>query len=432
LKLRVLLVNPWIYDFAAVNLWARPLGLLKVAECLSAYDIGLTLIDCTDTAGVIKRGRGKYPKEPVAKPDCLALIPRTFGRYGIGVGEFRRRLKEQGPFDVVFMTSVMSYWYPGIQTAVGVIREECGNVPVVLGGIYATLWERHASEHSGADFIYTGPAGEEMRFVLNTFGFRVKKIREPLPYYKLGLCADPSFAPLLTGMGCPFACSYCGASLLQRKFARRQPHDVVREIRQLHDSGARDFAFYDDALLFDADRHIKPILKEIVKAGPRVRFHCPNGLHARFVDDALAGLMKDSGFATVRLGLETADSDRQKLTGGKVTCEDLARAAQVLKRRGFAKEEVGVYLMYGLPGQDVEEVREGIRFLMSLGVRIQLTEFSPIPGTKSWRVLEAKGIVGEKTDPLLTNNSVFSYLFSGHDPQEIDRLKLATKQYNIS
>jgi radical SAM superfamily enzyme YgiQ (UPF0313 family) len=101
-----------------------------------------------------------------------------------------------------------------------------------------------------------------------------------------------------------------------------------------------------------------------------------------------------------------------------------------LKLRGFTKDQIGVYLMYDLPEQGIEEVREGVEYLKSLGVRIHLAEFSPIPGTECWRMLEDRGIVGEKTDPLLTNNSVFSYLFSGYDPHEIDRLKLAVKQYN--
>jgi radical SAM superfamily enzyme YgiQ (UPF0313 family) len=431
-KLRVLLVNPWIYDFAAVNLWARPLGLLKVAEWLSGYDAGISLIDCTDTARRLKQGRGKYPKEPVVKPACLKDVPRTFGRYGISIAEFRKRLRENSPFDVVFMTSLMSYWYPGIQTVVGIIREEHGSIPIVLGGIYATLWGRHASVHSGADFVYMGSAGDEMRLVFTLFGFRLRRMREPLPYYKLRLYSEYSFAPLLTGSGCPFSCPYCGSSLLQKKVARRETENVLREVRELIASGVKDFAFYDDALLVDADRHIKPLLKEIVNSGLKARFHCPNGLHARFIDDELAGLMKDSGFATIRLSLETTDTDRQRQSGDKVTNSDLSRAAQLLKARGFIRNKIGVYLMYGLPGQGLDEVREGVKFIKSLGVRIYLTEFSPIPGTECWRELEEKGVVSKETDPLLTNNSVFSYLYSGYGPHEIDRLKLEVKEYNFT
>ena len=36
--------------------------------------------------------------------------------------------------------------------------------------------------------------------------------------------------------------------------------------------------------------------------------------------------------------------------------------------------------MYGLPGQEFDEIREGVEFLKSLDVKINLTEFSPGPG----------------------------------------------------
>ena len=58
-------------------------------------------------------------------------------------------------------------------------------------------------------------------------------------------------------------------------------------------------------------------------------------------------------------------------------------------------------------------------------------EFSPIPGTECWNDLEVNGAVNKDMDPLLTNNTVFSYLFSGYDPHEVDELKLAVKNYNM-
>jgi radical SAM superfamily enzyme YgiQ (UPF0313 family) len=432
-KLRLLLINPWIYDFAAANLWSRPLGLLKVAEGLSVFDVELSLIDCTDVCLKGNSGRGKYPKEPVEKPECLRGVPRTFGRYGISPDEFRLRLSKAAPFDLVFVTSIMSWWYPGVRKAIEIIREGHKGVPVVLGGIYATLWHRHASLTSGADFIFNGPAEDHIKVVFNTFGFRPKKKAEvPSPYYKLALYSDYPFAPVLSGTGCPFSCSYCASGILRKNFSRRTPHEVVDEIMELSQKGGRDFVFYDDALLVDAKRHIVPILDEINSSDIKVRFHCPNGLHARFVDDDLARLMRDSGFKTIRLSLETVYEDRQKETGGKVTCEDLASAVGHLKRHGFTKKEIGVYLMYGLPGQTFGEVKEGVAFLTSLGVNVHLAEFSPIPGTGCWQDLVHRGIVKEDMDPLLTNNTVFSYLFSGYDPYEMDELKLYVKNHNMS
>ncbi len=433
MKLRILLVNPWIYDFAAASLWSRPLGLLKVAEHLSAFDVELSLIDCTDVLLKVGSGRGKYPKEHVEKPECLKQVPRTFSRYGITPHNFRLRLAQAEPFDLVLVSSLMSWWYPGVQRVIEIIREGHEKVPVILGGIYATLWHHHASANSGADFIHRGSVGEDIRAVFNTFGFRLKKTSEvSSPYYKLGLYQSYPFAPVLTSTGCPFACTYCASRILGKGFSQRPPDEVISEIKELREKGVRDFAFYDDALLANADKYIKPTLNELRACSINVQFHCPNGLHARFIDDDLARLMKDCGFRTIRLGFETFDGKRQKETGGKVTCEDLCRAVRHLKRHGFTKKEIGVYLMYGLPGQTLEEVKEGVAFLKSLDIGIHLAEFSPIPGTECWNDLEDKGVVKKGMDPLLTNNSVFSYLSSGYEPREVDKLKLAVKNYNMA
>lgn len=354
MRLRILLINPWIHDFAAFNLWARPLGLFRVAEYLSSFDTELVFIDCTDSGAAGRFGAGKYRTEEIRKPALLQAVPRRFKRYGIGIDEFARRVRAAMPFDAVMMTSLMSYWYPGVQTAVEMIRELAGDVPVILGGIYATLYPEHGIKASGADFVFRGPLSGGLNFALATFGFKLKKKREAVPYHLLNLCDDHRFAPLQTSTGCPFRCAYCASELLSHgKCRRRAPDEVLKEISELYHKGVRDYAFYDDALLHDADNHIKPILKSIADSGLPVRFHTPNGLHARFVDEEVARLMQRTNFKTVRLSLETTDRERQESTGAKVTNRDLEKAVALLRRYGFTKNEIGVYLMYGLPGAGI-------------------------------------------------------------------------------
>jgi radical SAM superfamily enzyme YgiQ (UPF0313 family) len=159
--------------------------------------------------------------------------------------------------------------------------------------------------------------------------------------------------------------------------------DILEEIRQLFALGSRDFAFYDDALLYRADDHIKPLLEAVIQAGLDIRLHAPNGLHARFIDPELARLMMKAGFTTIRLSLETIVPGRQEKTGGKVATSDFERAVRHLQRAGFTKEQIGAYLLYGLPGQGFEEVEKGVEFLKGLDVRIHLAELSPIRGTAS-------------------------------------------------
>lgn len=443
MKPKFLLINPWIYDFSAVNLWSKPLGLLRVAEYLSQFDADLHFIDCTDILETRRKyGTGKYPRQIIDKPEILQSFPRHYARYGITPEEFEGKLKGCLPCDAVFVTSIMTYWYPGVQKVTDIIKTISPHTPVILGGIYATLYHGHALKHSGADLVFTGridkpqyhpavinPVPDIVK-VIGDLGIRLNTMRNVQPYYKLGLYEDYPFAPLMTGSGCPYKCTYCASSSLYDGFVQRCPGDVIREVIELYNMGVRDFAFYDDALLVNADNHLKIVMTEIIRSGLNMRFHCPNGVHARFIDDELAGLMKQAGFTTLRLSLETINSERQAQTGGKVSTDIFKRAAQNLKRHGFTKEQVGVYLMYGLPGQKLGEVREGVEFIKNLGLRINLTEFSPLPGTSCWEELTGTGIIHDDIDPLLTNNSVFPLLFSGYDLAALAQLKLGVKEYN--
>ena len=44
----ILLLNPWIHDFAAYDLWARPMGLLVLATRLRQLGWEPRLVDCLD------------------------------------------------------------------------------------------------------------------------------------------------------------------------------------------------------------------------------------------------------------------------------------------------------------------------------------------------------------------------------------------------
>ncbi len=432
MKPRILLINPWIHDFAAYNLWSRPLGLLAVAEFLTSFDADLRFIDCMESFRPGRYGTGKYRAEVIPKPDLLRRVPRRYKRYGIGIDEFTSRLESAAPFDIVLITSIMSYWYPGVEEVVARVRQKAGTVPVVLGGIYPALYPEHAARCSGADLIFRGPVDDSLLPLLARAGITLKHGSPPKPVARLDLYPNAPFAPLLTSRGCPYQCSYCASRMLHPGYQRKPVHRVMEELRWWHDRAVSDFAFYDDALLYEPDQHIKPLLQEVLNAGLSVRLHAPNGLHARFIDDDLARLMKDAGFTTLRLSLETVDPVRQKRTGGKISTQEFAQSVRCLQKQGFRKEHIGVYLLYGLPGQRLQEVEAGVDYLTGLGVRIMLAEFSPIPGTAAWTELVGAGVISNDFDPLLSNNTVFSLLYSDYDQAAVDTLKLRVKEYNAA
>ena len=102
----LLLVNPWIHDFAAYDFWIRPLGLLILASLLKGSGFGVRLIDCLDYGGDAARqaprrgewGQGKFFSEAIPKPDALRQIRRRFRRYGMPPALFREMLADRrGP-----------------------------------------------------------------------------------------------------------------------------------------------------------------------------------------------------------------------------------------------------------------------------------------------------------------------------------------------
>lgn len=121
----ILLVNPWVTDFAAFDLWASPMGLLVLASLLREGGCGVELLDCMDRrdpftaahcdviAGTNRRfGAGRYPKMRIPKPEPYASIPRHYYRHGIHPDSFRQRLGGLEKPDLIWVTSIMTYWYP--------------------------------------------------------------------------------------------------------------------------------------------------------------------------------------------------------------------------------------------------------------------------------------------------------------------------------
>jgi len=416
---RFLLVNPWIADFAAYNFWVRPLGLYALAEWLYSLGADIHLLDCLSPFPA----PGRFKRVPVPLPIQERIpIKRSFARYGIDLSEFRHRLGCAMPFDAVFITSVMSYWYPGVSWVVEEIRRAMGNVPIILGGIYATLWKEHAMEHMDVDVVCSGPLRENTKKIADFLGLG-DRIRQWRPWYRLPLWDGADYGAVRTAVGCPFRCTYCASRIVSGSFRQRNIEQVLEEMVFLYNKGARQIAFYDDALLVDFDSRLGPLLERLESKRIRLEFHTPNGLHARFFNRDVALRLVRSDFKTVRLSLETVNPKRQKDTGGKVTSQDLERAIDCLLAAGMSRDCIGVYLLVGLPDQDLEEIEESILYVQSLGVRPYLAEFSPIPGTLDWQRLERKNIVSKNMDPLLTNNTIFYRLYKDYDTERFRRLK---------
>jgi radical SAM superfamily enzyme YgiQ (UPF0313 family) len=434
----ILLVNPWIFDFAAYDFWAKPVGLLLLGAMLRDHGFRVSYTDCLDrfhpkarkTDPYARYGRGPYLKKRVPRPQGCEDVPRYFSRYGIRERWFREDLAGMDRPDLILMTSLMTYWYPGVQTTIRVIREIFPEVPVILGGIYASLCQDHAREHAGADYMLAGMGeGEILSLAEDHTGFSASPRFDPndlntYPYPGYDLQRKIAYAPLLTSRGCPFSCAYCASRFLNPTRMQRDPEGVVSEIRHWHGKyGVRDFVFYDDALLDNAESHAIPLLERIIASAMPVRFHTPNAIHIRGISEKVARLMFRANFKTLRLGLETTAFESRRELDRKVTESEFRAAVGHLRAAGFEKQQIGAYLLTGLPGQSLASAEASARVVVQSGITPILAYYSPIPHTRLWEQAVAVSRYDLDADPIFSNNAIFPCVADPLRWQKVSLLK---------
>jgi radical SAM superfamily enzyme YgiQ (UPF0313 family) len=430
----ILLINPWITDFAAYDLWIKPLGLLSIASLLRENGFRVTLVDCLDLSIKTDRyGDGKFFKTKIEKPLPLKSIPRHYSRYGIPEEMLLKSLSLLEEPNLICVSSGMTYWYPGVFKVIEIAKELFNNVPVILGGIYATLCYEHARKYSGVDIVFNGTGElEVLKLVSDMTGFEIRLSEfhnsqsgiHNEKYPAFDLYPQLNYVCIATSKGCPFKCVYCASPFLSKGFVRRNPLNVVEEVEHWTTRyRVSNIAFYDDALLVEPSKHFVPIMKKVMERGIHCNFHTPNAIHVKEIDEEVAELLFRSGFKTIRLGFESSIEATQIETGGKVNNQEFQPAVKNLARAGYSKEEIGVYIMAGLPGQRTGEVEESIAFVREAGAKPMLVEYSPIPHTALFEKAKKMSSFDLEDEPLFHNNSILPCQWDGFTLADYRRLK---------
>ncbi|MBF0452678.1 MAG: radical SAM protein [Candidatus Magnetomorum sp.] len=427
----ILFVNPWIHDFAAFDFWARPLGLLQLAAMVRSHGMSVSYIDCLNrfhpkdmqpSKKRYRHGRGPYLKTKISKPKALQSTTRQYSRYGILPDWLIQDLKSLEQPDVIMLTSFMTYWYPGVQETIACIRSVFKEVPIVLGGIYVRLCLDHAKTYMDADYFEIGQGEASIFSIIEQLtGFKATididvTNLDTLPYPAWDLQSSIPFIPLLTTRGCPFRCSYCASGFLEPNIRRHSIAHVLDEILFWHQAyGVCDFVFYDDALLYQSETYAVPLFEKIIQKQLPIRFHTPNAIHIREITPKIAFLMFKAGFKNLRMGLETTDFEHR--IDQKLTYNEFEQAVQYLKQAGFKRDDMGAYLMIGLPGQKKETIIESIDQVSNSGIQPILAYYTPIPHTKLWAEAVGCSPFDISNEPLFTNNTLFPCQKNGLDWQ---------------
>lgn len=428
-----LLVYPPVYDFALYDLYLKPYPLLRLAKWFKDAGYNIMLLNYLKysdsyTINKLKKpkrkkdGTGHFFKSYIEKPEIFKSLPRNFHRYGILEESAENKIKELKP-DVILVSSVMTYWYPGVKEAVNLMRKLFQKVPVIIGGIYATLCKEHCEKTIGPDFVIAGDAFPELSNILN---------KAKLPYTGLALkeefllCKKELYdsAVIRINSGCSFSCDYCASNKLTGDFSEGDPELAYNTVYEIHKrAGTVNFAFLDDALLFKKEKILLPFLEKIISSNLGLNFYVPNAMHLAYLDREAAVLMKRAGFHEVRIGFESSDPEFHGKTGKKLSVDELGRGVEILKSAGFDSKDICVYILAGLPGQRAVEVEESIKYASEYKIRIRIAQYSPVPYTKLWERSIKHSKYPLEEEPLTHNNTVLPMEWEKFTLNDLEKLK---------
>lgn len=272
-------------------------------------------------------------------------------------------------------------------------------VPVVMGGIHATMCPEEAAEHT--DAVVTGEAEGVWRSVLDDVsrghlqplyqGGHADMASVPVARHDL-LRSGYAFGSVQTTRGCPLDCTFCSVSSFNGKRYRHRPIEhVIEDLRTIREKWV---LVVDDNLVGTGRAHIeraKDLFRAMIRAGLKKRWICQVTINMAD-DPELLDLAARAGCCGVFIGFESPTPEGLAEVGKKYNLlneRDFRASVREFHRRNILV--VGSFIM----GLDTDGPGIGLQIATTAdqyGIDILNVLFlTPLPGTRLWKSMEARG-----------------------------------------
>jgi radical SAM superfamily enzyme YgiQ (UPF0313 family) len=297
-------------------------------------------------------------------------------------------------------------------------------VPVVFGGLHATVLPDEVARHADAvvagegellwpqvvrDFQQGGKAGlrplyrearpgqyDLRQAPLPRFDLLQKPaadtpVPDPLASGSLHRLGSYNRIPIQTSRGCPWDCDFCAASKLYGPRYRLKPVErVLREVDAVRALWPRPFIEFADDNTFVNRAWARELLGEL--ATRNVRYFTETDVSLGY-DDELLDLLYDSGCRQVLIGFESPRRESLSridlLNWKQRQHEHYLEAIGRIQGRGVSV--CGCFIV-GLDGDTPEVFDELRRFIEeSRLLEVQITVLTPFPGTRLYQRLQDEG-----------------------------------------
>lgn len=239
---------------------------------------------------------------------------------------FEKEIEEFSP-DIIFITSVFTYWSQYVIDCSLFFKEKYPNIPIVIGGVYASLLPNHCKENTKCDYIIKG---------------FVPEVEEFLPDYSL--VNDIDYQIIHTTRGCPRRCKYCGVYNIEPRWASK--YSIKKEILK------KKIIFYDNNLL--ANEYIEFILDELIELKKEKKINYVEaqcGVDGRILRKKpfLAFKLFKAGFKNIKIAWD----------GPYDEYEEIEKQLIILNQAGFSNKTISVFMLYNanLSYEEIEKKR---------------------------------------------------------------------------
>lgn len=270
-------------------------------------------------------------------------------------------------------------------------------VPVVMGGIHATMCTDEALDHVAS--VVTGEAESIWPDVLaDVKSGSLKKLYAaertdwsniPPPRHDL-LPPRYPFGSIQTTRGCPLNCNFCSVTAFNGSHYRQRPiADVVQEFSQIQE---KRVLVVDDNLIGTRPEHIKRA-KELFRAlaDANLGKEWVSQATINFADDEeLLTLAEKAGCKGVFIGFETPSPEGLKELGKRFNYQKQRDFRASVKR--IQKHKILVVGSF-IIGLDVDEPGIGVRISKTASEycidTLNTLFLTPLPGTRLWDQMAA-------------------------------------------
>ncbi len=203
---------------------------------------------------------------------------------------------------------------------------------------------------------------------------------------------------MLTSRGCPYTCTFCASTRFWPNIRYFSPEYMLEEILHLRDTyGVRYITFHDDLFVANVKR-LEQLHELVLQAGlphQGFRFSCASS--ATRISDDMARMLKEMGFVSVSMGLESGNQEVLTRLKGRAFKVDInENAVRTLHRHGIHPH---ASFIIGEPSETLEQMQQTYDFIkrnpLSL---VNIYVLTPLPGTPVWHRAKEHGLVSDDMD----------------------------------